>query len=87
MRNTRFTLPLNSPDATIDAVGGKGTSLARMAITGLSAPTGYHVTTEAYRHFVDANDLQARIVEAIAHVDVSRPGRRCLPARRQSSPT
>ncbi|MBN2390828.1 MAG: PEP/pyruvate-binding domain-containing protein, partial [Anaerolineae bacterium] len=73
MRHTRFTLPLNSPDATIDTVGGKGASLARMAIAGLSVPTGYHVTTEAYRHFVDANDLQPRIADAIAHVDVARP--------------
>jgi pyruvate,water dikinase len=57
----------------VDVAGGKGASLARLAIAGLSVPTGYHVITEAYRRFVAANDLQARIADAIARVDVSRP--------------
>jgi len=73
MRNAQFTLPLNSPEATIDVAGGKGASLARLAVAGLSVPAGYHVITEAYRQFVAANDLQARIAAAIARVDVSRP--------------
>jgi len=71
--DTRFILPLNSPDATVDVAGGKGASLARLASAGLSVPTGYHVTTEAYRRFVAANNLQARIAAAIERVDVSRP--------------
>lgn len=71
--DTRFILPLNSPGATVDVAGGKGASLARLASAGLSVPTGYHVTTEAYRRFVAANDLQPRIADTVARVDVSHP--------------
>ncbi|HEX5500076.1 MAG TPA: PEP/pyruvate-binding domain-containing protein, partial [Thermomicrobiales bacterium] len=59
-----LTLPLDAPDASVALVGGKGASLARMAAAGLPVPPGFLLTTEAYRRFVQANDLQPAIEAA-----------------------
>jgi len=73
MTTLRLTLSLDDPDATVDTVGGKGASLARLMRGGLPVPGGYHVTTEAYRRFVAANNLQPRILSALAEVDLAYP--------------
>ena len=65
-------LDLASPDATLERVGGKGASLARMAAAGLPVPPGFHITTHAYRRFVLQNDLQPAILEA-AHLAALDP--------------
>lgn len=59
-----LTLPLEAAEATLDLVGGKGASLARMTAAGLPVPGAFLVTTAAYRRFVDSNDLQKAILEA-----------------------
>jgi pyruvate,water dikinase len=64
-----FILSLADPDATLENVGGKGMSLAKMLSAGLPVPGGFHVTTEAYRRFVAANGIQAGILEALAGID------------------
>ena len=56
-----YTLPLSDPQADLETVGGKGMSLAKLARAGMPVPGGFHVTTEAYREFVIANDLQTGI--------------------------
>lgn len=64
---TPFCLPLNHTDATLDRVGGKGASLAKLAAAGLPVPSGFLVTTAAYRRFVEQNGLQdqvARLAES-----------------------
>jgi len=71
--NTLFTLPLDDNSATLEVVGGKGASLARMIGTGLPVPDGFHVTTAAYHRFVADNKLQPRILEALEHVDTAHP--------------
>jgi hypothetical protein len=68
-----FQLPLDSADATLGLVGGKGASLARMATAGLPVPPGFHVTTAAYRRFVEANALQAVIAKATANAQPDDP--------------
>ena len=67
-----YTLPLSDPGADLETVGGKGMSLAKLAKAGLPVPGGFHVTTEAYREFVTANDLQTGINAALHLVDVTR---------------
>ena len=57
-----FVIPLNTPNTTLDTVGGKGMSLANMASAGFAVPDGFCLTTAAYKQFVDENDLQAQIV-------------------------
>ena len=71
--DTSFTLPLDSPDAALERVGGKGASLARMAAAGLPVPPGFHVTTEAYRRFVEENHLRDGILAAVAQAQASDP--------------
>ena len=40
-----FVLNLADPQASLDLVGGKGASLARLAQADLPVPGGFHVTT------------------------------------------
>ena len=68
-----YILPLSDSQADLETVGGKGMSLAKLANAGLPVPGGFHVTTEAYRQFVTANDLQTGINEALKAVDTSQP--------------
>jgi pyruvate,water dikinase len=66
-------LKLDSPEATLDSVGGKGASLARMAAAGLPVPPGFHIATGAYRRFVEENQLAERIHSAAAQAQVNDP--------------
>ena len=68
-----YILPLSDPDASLEKVGGKGMSLARLINAGLPVPDGFHVTTAAYRQFVLANGLQEKILAALLPVDLARP--------------
>jgi pyruvate,water dikinase len=69
----QWILPLSDPGATLETVGGKGDSLARLARAGLPVPDGFHVTTRAYRLFVSGNDLQTVIMDVLEEVDPSTP--------------
>ena len=69
----KYILPLDDMEATLNIVGGKGASLARMVRTGLPVPAGFHVTTDAYWHFMAENNLQAGIQETINSVDCTDP--------------
>jgi phosphohistidine swiveling domain-containing protein len=68
-----YILPLSDPKADLETVGGKGTSLAKLARAGLPVPGGFHITTEAYRRFVDENGLEPAIAGALATIDAGRP--------------
>jgi pyruvate,water dikinase len=68
-----YTLPLADLNATLENVGGKGMSLAKLARAGIPVPDGFHVTTEAYRQFVAENDLQKKILAALRMADVALP--------------
>ena len=68
-----YVLTLSDPRATLDLIGGKGASLARLAGAGLPVPDGFHVTTDAYRHFVAENNLQTDIQAALRRIDPARP--------------
>jgi phosphoenolpyruvate synthase/pyruvate phosphate dikinase len=70
---SEYVLPLADPGATLETVGGKGASLARLVAAGLPVPDGFHVTTAAYRQFVATNALQPRIRAALESVDPAQP--------------
>jgi phosphoenolpyruvate synthase/pyruvate phosphate dikinase len=70
---TEYVIPLDDSRATIEVAGGKGASLTRLVGAGLPVPDGFHVTTDAYREFVAANDLQPRILVALDDVDPAQP--------------
>ncbi len=63
MPSSPYVLALDSSDATLARVGGKGASLARLSRAGLPVPPGFHITTDAYRRVLDANDLAARVAD------------------------
>ena len=56
-------LPLDTTDASLDVLGGKGRSIARIATAGLPVPAGFHLTTSAYQRFIADNNMQATILE------------------------
>jgi len=62
-----IVLPLASAEASLERVGGKGRSLAALAIADLPVPVGFLVSTDAYRGFVEANALQGPILEIVAN--------------------
>lgn len=68
-----YIIRLSDARATLDLVGGKGASLARLSSAGLPVPGGFNVTTIAYREFVSANNLQSNILAALAQVDAAKP--------------
>ena len=61
-------LPLASTTASLELVGGKGRSLARLAAAGLPVPAGFLVSTTAYKDFVESNGLQRPILDIAADV-------------------
>ncbi|MBN1372348.1 MAG: hypothetical protein JW987_10460 [Anaerolineaceae bacterium] len=69
----KYILPLSDLAATLENVGGKGMSLSRLVRAGLPVPDGFHVTTAAYRDFVEANRLQQPILAAMTGIDLSNP--------------
>jgi len=71
-----FLLPLADPHATVERVGGKGASLARLARAGFSVPAGVHITTAAYRCFVAMNDLHRVLRASTAAGCADNPGAR-----------
>ncbi len=76
MRNEQdipLVLALDDASATLEQVGGKGASLARMAAAGLPVPPGFHITTAAYRRFVTENGLQEKILAAVSAVTADHP--------------
>jgi pyruvate,water dikinase len=54
-------------------VGNKNAQLGELrSKLGLRVPDGFAISAWAYRHFIGANDLQGRIDDALAAVDVKR---------------
>src|SRR5437016_4591771 len=68
-----LVLALDDASATLEQVGGKGASLARLAAAGLPVPPGFHITTAAYRRFVTENGLQEKILAAVSGVTADDP--------------
>ncbi|MHA2400439.1 MAG: PEP/pyruvate-binding domain-containing protein, partial [Promethearchaeota archaeon] len=57
-----YILPIDTKDVSLELIGGKGKSLARMASAGLQVPAGFYLTTSAYKDFVKNNNLQEDII-------------------------
>ena len=68
-----YVIPLSDLRAKQHTVGSKGVWLARLSVAGLPIPTGFHITTAAYRRFVVENRLQPAIEKALEGVDLHQP--------------
>lgn len=55
--------PINTKDDSLEVVGGKGRSLAKLANAGFDVPGGFQVTTSAYRGYVAEHGLQQDIIK------------------------
>ena len=56
-----YILPFSTQDTSLNVLGGKGRSLAKMAQAGFAIPQGYCISTAAYKRFVAHNNLQDKI--------------------------
>ena len=66
-------LLLDDERADLAAVGGKGASLGRLANADFHVPTGFFVTTAAYRDFLEYNELYTPIQTVLASCDFADP--------------
>lgn len=71
--DSRYCLPLNSPDTSLSQVGGKAKNLAKLVHRAFRVPDGFIITVAAYSDFVDRAGLADRILEEIASVDPNHP--------------
>lgn len=53
---------IDTANDDLEAIGGKGQSLARLSKAGFDVPGGFHLTADAYRQFVQEHGLQDQIV-------------------------
>ncbi len=68
-----FTIPFDELGADrAFSVGSKSAQLGEMKRLGLPVPDGFAISAWAYKHFMDANDLQARISDRLAGLDIKR---------------
>jgi len=67
-----FTFPLEEVGRDQSwSVGSKSAQLGELkSRLGLPAPEGFAISAWAYKHFIDANDLQSRISDCIGSVDI-----------------
>src|SRR5947209_7141141 len=72
-QDSPLVLALDDASATLERVGGKGASLARLAAAGLPVPPGFHITTTAYRLFVARYGLQEQILAAVSTTSPDQP--------------
>ena len=72
-QDSPLVLALDDASATLERVGGKGSSLARLAAAGLPVPPGFHITTTAYRLFVARHGLQEQILAAVSTASPDQP--------------
>lgn len=55
----------------IPLVGGKGANLGEMTQSGIPVPNGFCVTAPAYYHFLEENQLQAKIKALLSGLDIN----------------
>jgi pyruvate,water dikinase len=68
-------LPLGSQDAHVYNTGGKGASLAKLALAGFPVPDGFLITTDAYQAYLQANQLGDKLkkqLDETRHDDPSK---------------
>jgi phosphohistidine swiveling domain-containing protein len=58
-----FTAPISTTSDSLELIGGKGRSLAKMVRAGFSVPGGFLITADAYRTFINDNALHTTIID------------------------
>ncbi len=63
--------PKESGKGDVKKVGGKAANLAEMIKAGFPVPECFFVSVDAYKKFLEENELQQKIISAIKQTDVS----------------
>ena len=76
----RFVFDFDEPsDGGRELLGGKGVGLAEMTLMGLPVPSGFTITTDACRAYLDADDLpdglEGEVAEHVRHLE-AKTGKR-----------
>lgn len=71
--DANYVRSLAAQSVSLEEVGGKGLSLTKMINAGLPVPCGFHITTGAYREFIEKNHLQPVILGALEGIDPDQP--------------
>lgn len=58
-------LSFTSPEATLEAAGGKGMNLVRLTHAGFAVPQGFIISTSAYSEFVNTNSGLSVVQSAV----------------------
>lgn len=66
-------IPLQSPNVTLNQVGGKGLNLVKLARAGFPVPNGFLVPTDCYQDFVQENNLDLFIKDRLSQADLTSP--------------
>ncbi|MAT41873.1 MAG: phosphoenolpyruvate synthase [Anaerolineaceae bacterium] len=70
-----YCLRFNQPDAQIlKLTGGKGSNLAKMTAAGFPVPNGFIITTTAFDFFLQANQIDQIIQNALFAISSNDPG-------------
>ena len=73
MKYIKFFNQLNIND--INSVGGKNASLGQMYVnlkdSGILVPNGFATLSDAYRFFIDENNLEDKIINILSTLDIS----------------
>jgi pyruvate,water dikinase len=64
-------IPLNSPETSLEIVGGKGMNLSKLARAGFPVPNGFLIPTTVYGEFVSKNRLGEVIAVVLRDLDVT----------------
>lgn len=67
-------LPLSSPQASLETVGGKGLNLSKLARAGFPVPDGFLIPTPVYQEYVEHNHLAPEIRAALQELDAASAG-------------
>src|SRR3989339_1293726 len=54
----------------VDKVGGKGANLGEMTRAGFPVPNGFVVTSSAYKHMIEVNNLEDKIKAVLKGLNV-----------------
>ncbi|MBL7162677.1 MAG: hypothetical protein ISS57_08730 [Anaerolineales bacterium] len=66
-------IPLFTPNASLEQVGGKGLNLIKLARTGFPVTNAFLIPTECYWEFVNENLLDSFIQDALKSLDSTSP--------------
>lgn len=74
METANYLIPFERCDiGMVDTVGGKCASLGELLRARIPVPPGFAITTDAYKRFLEDNNLTEKVIERVKNMDPSSP--------------